>query len=275
MPIKNFETLGEAKRRFPELVFRQDFDDLSRVFIKTSHRDVFGVEAAGLDAMRKTNSIRIAQVLGQGESGGTYVIVLEAIQSHSPTADFFETFAMQLAQMHRAGAADRFGFRHDNFLGETAQPNSWADDWTSFWSESRLGFQLKLARENGYGGDELQRLGGALQSKLDSLIGGSIEKPALVHGDLWSGNWLCDDRNQPALIDPAVYYGNRESEFGMTTLFGGLPEQFYSAYNEAWPMESGWQDRVAIYRLYHLLNHLNLFGASYLAECMAILRRFV
>lgn len=273
MPNQNFETFGEVRNRFPDVVFRQEIDEQASVFVKTSHRDVFASEAAGLDALQQTNAIRVAEVLAVGKYAGKYVLVLEAIESQAPTGDFFELFARKLVALHRHGSR-RFGFDGDNFLGQTFQPNPMTDDWVKFWSESRLGYQLKLAEANNYGGSELQRLGGDLLNRLDSLIGNSNEKPALIHGDLWSGNWLCDANNQPALIDPAAYFANREAEFGMTTLFGGLPEQFYEAYDEAWPMEQGWRERVSVYRLYHLLNHLNLFGRSYLADCLEILRRF-
>ncbi len=271
----DFESLGEVKRRFPGVSFEPSVSDTANVFVKTSHEDIFGPEVVGLNAMRATRAIRVANVFGSGVSeDGTNVLVLEAIESHVPAGDFFERFGRQLAELHRSSSADRFGFEHDNFLGASLQPNPWTDDWTDFWSKSRLSFQLKLARENGLGGSELQSLGDSVINRLDSLIGGSTERPALIHGDLWSGNWICDEQAQPVLIDPAVYFANREAEFGMTTLFGGLPESFYDAYHEAWPMADGWEDRVAIYRLYHLLNHLNLFGSSYLLQCISILRRF-
>jgi len=274
MPNFDVATLGKVMDRFPDVAFRSGFAKETPVCFKRSHQDQFASEAAGLDALGQTNSIRVAKVIGVGQAESKFVLVLELIGSRIPNADFFERFARQLAETHRAGSADQFGFEHDNFLGETFQPNPWTVDWVEFWSESRLSFQLKLARDNGFGGNDLQRLGVTMLGRLDSLIGASSEQPALIHGDLWSGNWLCDRNHQPVLIDPAAYYANREAEFGMTTLFSGLPNKFYDAYQEVWPMESGWRDRVAIYRLYHLLNHLNLFGTSYLSDCLAILRKF-
>lgn len=277
MTNAKFKLLGEAKRRFPGVVFESRFADSIRVFVKTSSADVFRAEVAGLRALRQTDALRVAEVCGVGKSKrcGSYILVLEAIDSRAPTEGFVDKFARQLADLHRIGSGDAFGLDHDNFLGATDQPNAPMESWPDFWAQHRLGFQLKLAKENGLGGDQLQRLGAKLVGKLDSFIGGSLESPSLIHGDLWSGNWLCDLRGEPALIDPAIYYANRESEFGMTTLFGGLPSRFYDVYNEMWPMEDGWEERVAIYRLYHLLNHLNLFGASYLGDCLQILRRFV
>ncbi len=275
MSDSNFQTLGEVIQHYPNVVLQPGYGDELRVFVKSSRKDIFGPEAVGLSAMRKTKSIRVTQVVGTGKcNSGNHVIVLEAIESQDPSGRFFEEFGRQLAEMHRSGAADRFGFEHDNFLGATPQPNPWTDDWVEFWAQSRIGFQLKLAQENGYGGHDLQTQGESLINRLSALIGGSDERPVLIHGDLWRGNWLCDQQNQPVLIDPAVYFADREAEFGMTTLFGGAPQTFYEAYNEAWPMADGWEDRVAIYRLYHLLNHLNLFGSSYLEQCFMLLRRF-
>lgn len=271
--------LGEVAARFPGVEFRADVGDEALVFVKSNHNDVFGPEVVGLDAMRETNTIRVVEVVGCGASdNGEFVLVLELIRWQMPGRElpsgFFQRFARQLAEMHRAGTSQCFGFKQDNFLGASHQPNSWSENWTEFWAESRLGYQLKLARDNGRGGAELQKLGAGLISRLDSRLGYASQRPSLIHGDLWGGNWICDRDGQPVLIDPAAYYADREAEFGMTTLFPSLPQLFYDAYNEAWPMAEGWQDRVAIYRLYHLLNHLNLFGGSYLAECLKILWRF-
>lgn len=266
-------TLADARSGFTELDWVLEEVDFAKVFVKSSRDDIFGPEAEGLNALAATNAIRVARVVGYGTHSGRHFLVIEAIESSTASGDFFERFGRQLAETHRVGSSDQFGFHEDNFIGETVQPNKWFVDWCDFWAEQRLGFQLKLANENGYRG-ELQQLGKALIKRLDSLLGGIDEPPSLIHGDLWSGNWMCDPDGEPVLIDPAVYYANREAEFGMTTLFGGLSTEFYEAYNEAWPMKEGWRERVSIYRLYHLLNHLNLFGSSYLTDSLAILRRF-
>ena len=122
--------------------------------------------------------------------------------------------------------------------------------------------------------NELLQSGQQLQQKLHEILA-IDEPPCLIHGDLWSGNYLCDELVDPVLVDPAAYFGHREAEFGMTMLFGGFDESFYSAYNEVWPLAPGSEDRIAIYRLYHLLNHLNLFGKSYLPACLNILKQYV
>lgn len=270
-----FDSLGKVVRRFPEIAFGDSGVD-AKVFVKTSSKDIFDVEVAGLDALRSTNTIRIARVVGHGSTEcGQHVLVLEAIESTSPSADFFARFGSSLAKMHRAASAESYGLEQDNFVGQTNQPNSWNEDWVNFFSTQRLGFQLQLAKSNGLGGSQLQELGRSVRGRLNEILGSSCEAACLIHGDLWSGNWICDEEGNPALIDPAVYFANREAEFGMTTLFGGLPQPFYRAYNETWPMTNGWQERVEIYRLYHVLNHLNLFGESYLGQAMEILRKFV
>ena len=273
MPNQHFDTLGEVTRRFPDLRYQSGFPDETQVYVKSDVNNCLKSEADGLDALRKTNAIRVANVIACG-TADRHILVVEAIQTRHPTGDFFERFGRQLAELHQAAKAESYGFENDNFLGRTPQPNAWTSSWTEFWIHSRLEFQLRLARNNGYGGKTLQRLGDLMIRRLDAFLDDSDSQPNLIHGDLWSGNWLCDENNQPALIDPAVYFADREAEFGMTTLFGGLPQPFYDAYIEAWPLSDGWQDRVEIYRLYHVLNHLNLFGKAYLNQAIAIMQKY-
>ena len=278
MPVPKIMKFGGVATYFPGIEFQSGVDDRAAVFVKSNHEDIYGPEVVGLDALRATNTIRVVDVVGSGVSeNGEFVLVLKAIlpkANQEMTRDFFQRFARQLADMHRAGGSELFGFEQDNFLGASHQPNPWNENWTEFWIQSRLGYQLQMAEDNKLGGTELQKLGETLINRLDTRLGFASRRPSLIHGDLWGGNWLRDRDGEPVLIDPAVYYADREAEFGMTTLFPSLPPSFYDAYNEAWPMEDGWEDRVAIYRLYHLLNHLNLFGNSYLAKCLEILWRF-
>ena len=169
MTTANFETFEEVKRRFPTVEFDPDFPGSEKVFVKTSDEDIFGPEVVGLELMRQTETIRIAKVIGTGKCD-QYLLVLEAIESQKPKGDFFERFARQLAEMHRGGATDQFGFEHDNFLGASIQQNAWNKDWVDFWAQNRLGFQLKLARDNGFGGREMQRLGDQLIGRLTTLL---------------------------------------------------------------------------------------------------------
>ncbi len=235
---------------------------------------MFASEAIGLAAIAGTETIRVPSVIGRGTSGQECFLILECIVSANRCRDFFERLGRGLAQLHQQGKGQQFGFDSDNYLGSSRQPNGPGHNWGDFWAEHRLGFQLNLARQNGLGGGELSKLGDRVLGRLNDLIGSIDEPPSLIHGDLWSGNYLADENGQPVLLDPAVYYASREAEFGMTTLFGGFDRRFYDAYEEIWPRLPGSDERIEIYRLYHLLNHLNLFGTSYLDACLEILRKY-
>ncbi len=253
--------------------------DGRRFFLKTNGvssavaEDLFEREAESLIALAGPGVIAVPAVIGWGVSGTTQFLVLEVVEQGSRCADFFQAFGRQLAELHRHSGEQRFGFDSDNYLGSTRQPNQWSECWVEFWTQQRLGFQFQLARENGYADQEFNRLGERLVARLDALLR-TDPAPSLLHGDLWSGNFMQGSEGEPVLIDPAVYFGHREAEFGMTTLFGGFAPEFYAAYNEVWPLESGSEDRIEIYRLYHVLNHLNLFGASYRRQCLEIMKKF-
>lgn len=247
------------------------------LFVKWNEQapaSLFQCESAGLEAIRSTRSLRVPEVIGSGVSArGVQFLVLEAIQTAAPGADFEQPLGRQLAELHRHGVAEEFGFTHSNFIGSTPQPNRWNSSWIEFWKSCRLGHQLNLARDNGYGDQRFSRLAERVLGRMDRLLSHEVQ-PALIHGDLWSGNYLADEQGNPVLLDPAVYFADREAEFGMTTLFGGLGQGFYDAYQEMWPLQAGSDDRIEIYRLYHLLNHLNLFGTSYLADCLQIMQKY-
>ena len=252
--------------------------DGRRFFVKSNSNcgsDFFAKELLGLQAMAATDTVNVPEVVGSGRvTGGVHFLILQAVDSAAPSPDFSEILGRQLARMHRAeSGVQRFGFGEDNFLGSSAQPNAWCESWAEFWVQQRLGFQFSLARKNGYGEPSFNDLAERLLSRVSELVSTS-EPPALIHGDLWSGNYMVGGDGQPVLIDPAVYYAHREAEFGMTTLFGGFDDRFYAAYQEVWPLPDGSTDRIAIYRLYHLLNHLNLFGSSYRSQCLEIMKRY-
>jgi protein-ribulosamine 3-kinase len=258
--------------------------DGQRYFVKsnrTASTLMFPAEALGLRTLRETKTIRIPEVvtLGPPESSaglklaGTSFLILEYIEPGHQRGDFSECLGRQLAELHRAGSSDQFGFPQDNFIGATPQPNAPNANWIEFWVEQRIGYQLNLAYRNGFG-DELSQAGKRFLDRVPQLLESTAEPPALIHGDLWSGNYLAAADGSPVLIDPAVYYAQRESEFGMTTLFGGFDRKFYDAYCECWPLAEGWEERVETYRLYHLLNHLNLFGRSYLSGCLEIMDKY-
>ena len=178
--------------------------------------------------------------------------------------------------MHRTSCPDArgHGFDGDNFIGATPQRNDWDPDGAAFFAEGRLGFQFRLARDMGRLGSEDVRHAERLSLRLSDLLGPcAAEPPSLLHGDLWSGNVHARADGVACLVDPAAYFGFREADLAMTRLFGSFPADFYAAYAEAWPLPAGAEERVGVFNLYHLLNHLNLFGEGYLGQVRAQLRR--
>jgi protein-ribulosamine 3-kinase len=236
---------------------------------------MFQAEAEGLRAVQASGTtLRVPEVVAIGaESAGRSFIVLEYLAGGRRGADFDESLGRGLAELHRATSA-RFGFEADNFCGDTPQPNPWTGTWVEFYAQSRLGYQLRLAADAGHvSGTERQQVD-ALISNLARWVGEPANGPSLIHGDLWSGNLHSDAEGRPALIDPAAYYAHREAELGMMTLFGGFPPRVFTAYEEAFPLEAGWRDRNGLYQLYHLMNHLNLFGRGYHGQVMSVVRRY-
>lgn len=254
-----------------------ELDTGERYFVKSSPRAavMFEQEASGLVALTQAAALRVPAVVTSGPLDEQHdCLVLEALESASPAGNFWEQFGHGLANLHRATTAANFGWSGDNFLGSNVQRNAPTGNWVEFFAEQRLGYQLRLARQNALGSRELFKLTERLISRLAGWLEHPDDPPSLLHGDLWSGNYLADEQGAPAIFDPAVYYGRREAELAMPLLFGGFPTAFFSAYDEAWPLEAGWRERVKIYQLYHLLNHLNLFGSGYLDSCLEIARRF-
>jgi len=242
------------------------------VFAKISPQsnDMFLKEANGLAELAKARAIRVPRVLFVDEE----VLILEYLLPSSPSSKkkFFEEFGRQFAGLHRC-TSEAFGFSEDNYIGSTPQKNlPHTSSWRSFFHTHRLEFQFRLAEKNGYVESRFKALYDRLENRLEDLIPDDGEKPALLHGDLWGGNYLCSEGNTPVLIDPAVYYGHREADLAMTMLFGGFDESFYSAYRETWPLNPGWKERMELYKLYHLLNHLNLFGEGYYGQAMAVMK---
>ncbi len=225
--------------------------------------DMFRAEAAGLDELAATRTLVVVRPVCWGISGTQAFLVLEHadLRERSDTidADLGESLAALHAQ-HRS----HFGWSQDNTIGTTPQLNRPADDWPAFWAGRRLAPQLALAADRGYTG-RIQEQGAALLARIPAFFSGYRPAPSLVHGDLWSGNAAaCGGR--AILYDPAVYYGDRETDLAMTELFGGFAPAFYAAYTAAYPLDQGYQVRKTLYNLYHILNHLNLFGGGYLGQ---------
>ena len=236
--------------------------------------DMFATEAHGLNELQKANAVKVpgAKIFSEN------YIVTEFIETGRKPGSFFRDFGQQFARLHRYKGSE-FGFYEDNYIGSNPQKNltdgNENKNWTEFYFNKRLLFQLMLCEKNGYATKELKKNFGQLEDKITEILTGSEEEPTLLHGDLWSGNYMVDDEGNPCIIDPAVYYGHREADLGMTKLFGGYPEEFYKSYNESFPLKEGWEYRENIYKLYHVLNHLNLFGRGYYAHALSLIRFYL
>jgi protein-ribulosamine 3-kinase len=233
---------------------------------------MFAAEARGLNLLSSSKGFRIPAVVHHSVGQQHQYLLLEYIKSGTRNPDFWKSFGESLAKLH-LNTASKFGLDHNNYIGSLPQRNEKDDDWCIFFIARRLKLQLALAKERQLIGGKIQDTFGKLFLKLPSLL--SIERPALLHGDLWSGNLMTDDLGMPVLIDPAVYFGNREVDFAMMQLFGGFDDSYYNSYNAIFPLEKGYKERLELYKLYYLLVHVNLFGTSYLPEVVSILKRFV
>jgi protein-ribulosamine 3-kinase len=206
----------------------------------------------------RATGMRAPEPISHGVAAGRAYLVLEYLEL-SGRKDF-AALGRMLATAHR-NAAHRFGWHRDNYIGATPQHNGWCDNWGEFWMARRIRPQLELAEGNGF------RIAVPALNFLEE----HKPAPSLLHGDLWSGN-AGFTPDGPVVFDPALYYGDREADLAMTELFGGFPREFYRAYNDAWPLDEGYERRKHLYNLYHLLNHLNLFGSGYLGQVQSTLR---
>lgn len=293
--------------------YRLEATDGARYFLKLNaarHLAMFVAEAEGLNAIAATNTIRAPRPIAHGSASGHSYLVLEHLELSS--RGDAKLLGEQLAALHRCtpppplpcreragvrvdtlyshtstpsltlplqrgennGKSFCFGFIQDNFIGTTPQPNGWKDNWVDFWREQRLGYQLRLAAQNGYGG-LLQNLGEKLLDMLPAFFENYIPQPSLLHGDLWSGNHAFLADGTPAIFDPAAYYGDRECDLAMTELFGGYSAEFYASYRAAYPLDEGYAMRRDLYNLYHVLNHANLFGGGYARQSEQMMQRLL
>ena len=239
-------------------------------FLKTNSNtpaDMFAREAEGLEALRVEDGPTVPQPLLFGPD----FILLEDLAPAPRQKGYWTTFGRKLANLHNH-THTVFGFGHDNYIGSTPQTNAWTEDGYTFFTEYRLRYQTKLAQNRGLLSSNDANAVDNLVSRLSELV--PSQPASLLHGDLWSGNAITDTRGGPAIIDPAAHYGWAEAELAMTALFGTFPKDFYQAYEEIRPLAPGYYTRFPIYNLYHLLNHLNIFGRGYLGQVQAILRRF-
>lgn len=236
-----------------------------------SQEEMFAAEALGLQQMFATQTITVPQPICWGTAGNSSYIVLQWLDLGAANNQSWTVMGHQLAAMHRIGTNKNFGWPRNNTIGSTPQINTWSDNWADFFAEQRIGYQLKLAQRRGGSFAETHRVVEAVRERLATWQ----PLPSLVHGDLWSGNAAISRDGTPIILDPATYYGDRETDLAMTELFGGFPTAFYNGYNEAWELDSGYQNRKSIYNLYHVLNHFNLFGGGYANQAQTIIQQLI
>jgi len=244
------------------------------LFVKIASSDeapLLAAEAEGLAALAATGTVRVPAVLDRGVAGPDAYLALEWLGLEAPGAKSEAALGVGLAALHRH-TAPRFGFASDNFIGRTPQANAWCEDPVEFLASRRLGPQLALAARRGHAGPLTER-GAWLLEQLPAFFRDYRPVASLLHGDLWGGNHAALADGTPVIYDPAVYYGDREAELAMTRLFGGFSARFHAAYADAWPLDAGARARTALHELYHLLNHLNLFGGGYAAPALERIER--
>jgi fructosamine-3-kinase len=245
------------------------------LFVKTNASappSMFPAEARGLAWLDAARALRVPRVLAVS-AAAPHFLALELIEPAPRRADFDEALGRGLAALHRFGAPG-FGLDHDNFIGRLPQANTPAPTWAAFYRDRRIEPQLRLAQDAGLASPSMRRDGARLLALIDELVG-PPEPPARLHGDLWGGNLIADDRGAPCLIDPAVHGGHREVDLAMMRLFGGFGPRVFAAYDEAFPLGTGHADRVPLYQLYYLLVHVNLFGGSYVSSVESALAALI
>ncbi len=248
--------------------------DKEQYFIKWNEdeeNDMFEKEQLGLSILSSVDSLNIPETYQYGRIEGRNYLIMEFIEREATKNDFWEILGQNLAALHQT-TQDTFGLDHNNYIGRLAQKNDQKYNWIDFLIDNRFEVQLGLAIYNGHINSDFAKKFRNLYPQLPGLL--VQEPPSLLHGDLWSGNFMVGTKGLPFLIDPAIYYGNREIEIAFTQLFGGFDRKFYAAYNEALPLESGFQTRAEIYNLYPLLVHVNLFGTSYLSGIQRVLNKY-
>jgi fructosamine-3-kinase len=247
----------------------------ARYFLKINEAsawEMFEAEQEGLAELGAAAAVRVPETIACGAAAGTAFLLMEFLDLGGRADAAGARLGRLLATQH-AKTADAFGWHRNNTIGSTPQRNEWDEDWVGFFGQQRLGYQLDLACEAN--ASRLRDRGDSLLEKLPQFFDGYHIEPSLLHGDLWGGNWGVTPEGEPVIFDPAVYYGDREADVAMTHLFGGFGPEFYAAYEAAWPLDTGFKTRRDLYNLYHVLNHLNLFGGSYLQQVADLLDRLL
>lgn len=240
---------------------------------RASDLNMFETEYSGLELLARAGEINVPEPISSGVIDGQAYLLLNFINSASRKRSFWHDFGAAMASLHKNHQNDQYGLSYSNYIGRLDQFNEFSDDWISFFIGQRLEVQFRLAFDNGYIDRPYLEKCKRFYQKLPDLL--PVDPPSLLHGDLWSGNYMTGEEGQPVIIDPAVYYGHREIELSFTKMFGGFDRQFYRSYIEAYPLESGFENRVDIYNIYPHLVHVNLFGPSYLGGVTPVIGRYV
>lgn len=249
-------------------------DEKRCYFVKTNDEaqlPLFEAEIIALKEIQQSCTIQVPKALVCGVYGKQSYLVLEFVGMQEAASNVL--FGEKLAQLHLYQAS-RFGFQMDNYIGTTLQTNSWSDDWITFWQQQRLMPQLMLCKQNGYSGQLIDK-GLELIEKTPYFFQSYQPKASLLHGDLWSGNYSSTLFGQPIIYDPASYYGDHEVDLAMTELFGHPSHDFYSRYQEIYPLDDGFNERKLFYNVYHILNHANLFGGGYQQQAINSIERLL
>ncbi len=249
--------------------------DKGRFFVKYNHArrypGMFEAEARGLEVLKNAGELSVPEVIGTGQADDQAFLILEYIDSRPQEKNFWENFGRGLARLHKH-SNQHFGLNHSNYIGSLPQRNAFSESWTDFFIKERIRPQLQLSRESGKTDKELEKKFERLFARLGEFF--PAEPPALLHGDLWSGNYMTGSQGQAVIIDPAIYYGHRYMDLGMSKLFGGFAPEFYRAYHDEYPLDPNWQQGIEIANLYPLMVHVNLFGGGYLGSVNSILGGF-
>lgn len=278
--------MGKPSKSFLESILQDTIREINfsgiittvsgkRFFLKSGNiSPTYRCEASGLKELANANVIHVAKIVAAGDD----YILTEYIERGYKTTEFYKDFGKKIAELHKKQASS-FGFYENNFIGASPQINI-ADsgeekDWVSFFFNKRLLFQYRMAEKNALVSSTLRSGFTRLEGVIPDLLKDSLEPPTLLHGDLWSGNYICNTSGEVVLIDPAVYYGHREADLAMTHVFGGFPPDFYESYQTEHPLKNGWKRREPVYKLYHILNHLNIFGQSYLSEAEYLIKSII
>jgi len=249
------------------LITSQDKKQVVKINNAEKFPGMFAAEKASLEALQKPKVIDVPNVLGMGEIENTSYLLLEYKESAAKSSTFWVDFGKQMAALHKT-TSEEFGFQLDNYIGSLPQQNNASTSAADFYISERLDPQLKIAKDKGYDLGVTK----SFFSNISAII--PDEKPALIHGDLWGGNYLVNGNGYPCLIDPATAFAPREMDLSMMQLFGGFDEELFKTYEEEFPLEPGFEERIPLWQLYYLLVHLNLFGAGYKAQVTSIIKQF-